>query len=329
MGLRAVRRDLRLRTVTTARGGSAVRTVWEVRLTIDGVTGRGEAAPLPGFGGETPEACAAVLARLEELPDTAWATGEGRGPVPGEALLAATPCARFAVEGALLDRLARRAGQPLFAWLGGSLRHLTVNALVDDVEDARRAADAGFPVLKAKIGGDPAAAHARAHDLAAVGVPLRLDANGTWTAEAVLAADLPPLELLEQPLPGITGHAHLRKPGRPIGLDEAIRTPGDLRAAVGQAEVIILKPQFLGGWATFSAMADLARRLGFDVVATTALEGAVGRAAASHYAAAACLNGRAHGLATGDRLAEDLEGEPLAVRNGRLELRDRPGLGLG
>ncbi len=328
MGLTAVRRDLRLRTVATARGGITVRTVWEVRLTLDGFTGRGEAAPLPGFGGESPEACAAVLARLAEIPDAAWAAWEGRGPLPGESLLAGTPCARFAIEGALIERLALRARQPVVAWLGGSVLHLPVNALVDDAEDARRAADAGFLVIKAKIGGNPALAHTRARALAAVGVPLRLDANGTWDAAAVLAADLPPLELLEQPLPGIVGHADLRAPGRPIGLDEVIRTPADLRAAVGQAEVIVLKPQFLGGWGPFSAMASLARRLGFEVVATTALEGALGRAAATHYTAAAGLTTRAHGLATGNRLAEDLSDRPLVAVQGRIALREEPGWGV-
>ena len=328
MGLTVQRHDLPLRAVATARGAIAHRTVWVVTIACDGIAGRGEAAPLPGFGGETPEACAAVLQRLTAVEDREWAAWEGRGPLPGETLLVATPCARFAVEAALLERMARRADMPVAAWLGGSATRLPVNALVDDADGARRARDEGFPVIKAKIGGDPAVAHARAHALAAVGVPLRLDANGTWHAEAVVAAGLPPLELLEQPLPGIAGHGELRVPGRPIGLDEAIRTPADVRSAVGQADVIVLKPQFLGGWAAFSALAGLARRLGFDVVATTALEGAIGRATALHYAAAAGLTSRAQGLATGDRLAADLVPEPLVPTAGFMAIPAREGWGV-
>ena len=328
MGLTVTRRDLALRPVATARGAIAHRTVWVVEITVDGLTGRGEAAPLPGFGGESLDACEAVLRGLEALDDRAWAAWEGRGPLPGEALLAATPCARFAIEAALIERLSRLAGLPVAAWLGGSCTRLPVNALVDDADDVRRAQDAGFPVVKAKIGGDPALAHARAEALAAVGVPLRLDANGTWSADAVRAADLPPLELLEQPLVGIAGHDALRSARCPIGLDEAIRTPADLRAAVGQADAIVLKPQFLGGWASFNALAGLATRLGFQVIATTALEGALGRAAATHYAAAAGLTARAQGLATGDRLAEDLVPHPLVPVEGVLVLRDDPGWGV-
>ena len=65
------------------------------------------------------------------------------------------------------------------------------------------------------------------------------------------------------------------------------------------------------------------------VVITSALEGAVGRAHATHMAAALGLNERAQGLGTGTLIAEDLTAQPLLVVQGLIPIPQSAGLGIG
>jgi O-succinylbenzoate synthase len=92
---------------------------------------------------------------------------------------------------------------------------------------------------------------------------------------------------------------------------------------------VVLKPMFLGGWRPTKQAAELAASCGLGVVITTALEGAIGRAHATHMAAAIGLNERAQGLGTGILIAEDLTAQPLVVLQGVIPIPQSPGLGIG
>ena len=347
-----------LRPVTTARGVIRNRTTWIVEIVTErGARGLGEAAPLPGFGGEEPELCEQVLTKaLAALTSdlvNRWLT-RGRPDAPLghilEPLLARAPCARHAIEGALIDLLAQSKGYPVAACLaelclaGSSAVLIPVNALADGPEDARWAVEQGFKTVKVKVGGDPEAAAAQALAVrAAIGSAcrLRIDANGAWDPEQALAfcsaASLAGLELIEQPInhlrPELLAElAQLRRrAGCTVALDEGIRSAADVgRVGAAQAaDAVVLKPMFLGGWRpTFQAV-QLARTCGLKVVVTSVIEGAVGVAYAAHMAAACDLTGLAHGLATSERLEADVTSEPLTVKNGNMLIRDRPGLGVG
>ena len=65
------------------------------------------------------------------------------------------------------------------------------------------------------------------------------------------------------------------------------------------------------------------------MVITTALDSCIGRAFATHYAAAFGLTQRAQGLATGALFVADLTSDPLTVSTGHTRLHERPGLGIG
>jgi L-alanine-DL-glutamate epimerase-like enolase superfamily enzyme len=158
-------------------------------------------------------------------------------------------------------------------------------------------------------------------------VKLRLDANGAWTAEEALRKlrELSPLgiELCEQPTADLAG---LDGCAVPIAADEMLAT--DPEGALRRARILVLKPMLLGG---LTAALDLARRahgLGLSLVVTTALEGPVGRAGASHLAAAVLALGPqpAAGIATGRLFAEALD--PFAPQRGVVRIPDLPGLGL-
>jgi o-succinylbenzoate synthase len=331
--------DLTLRTpLATAQGAIARRRVWLVAADDGRYCGWGEAAPLPGFGGEPPEHCELLLDRVQQLalPDDLDARG-GLGPV--DARFAALPCARAAIEGALLDLAARRAGLPLARHLAADASpDLPVNALANGDLEVASAVAARFNAIKLKSCGDPTADAARIRSLhhRFTGIHWRLDANGAWdrtgaAAFARLAGQL--VEYVEQPLPAddLAGCADLRRQGLAVALDEGVRTVDDLARAIAAAacDVVVLKPGWLGGYAPTLACAGLAASAGVRIVLTSTLGSAVGAAHTLHLAAALRLNRLAHGLDTGRLLAADVAERPLAPAAGRVTVPSDPGLGIG
>ncbi len=337
----------------TSQGEIAQRTVWVLQISdSDGRTGLGEAAPLHGYGGESQADCDAALhqavAMLTPELVTGWLDrGKADAPLGNlEPLLAKTPCARHAVEGALLDLLAQHQGLPLAGLIAPHFATIvpvngTVASLSSGITAANALCDEGYSTIKMKIGGDPLAAAKRLLAIRSVLGPrinLRVDINGGWnldqaTAFAQAAADVQ-LEYCEQPLPAadVADMATLRRrTGMKIAADESVRFPIDVGriGAAQAADVVVLKPMFLGGWRPLRQAIQLAGSCGLDVVITTAFDGAIGRAFATHYAAAFNLTTRAQGLATGGVFAADLTTEPLVVSAGHTRINDRPGLGIG
>jgi o-succinylbenzoate synthase len=339
--------------LVTAAGTIETRTVWALEIIDDmGRHGLGEAAPLPPFGGEAPKDCdealhQAVAMLTPEMVNTWLERAKPDAPLGSlEPLLARTPCARHAVEGALLDLLAQSQKVPLAGLLAAHYATLIpVNALIDaDVDAAlvgRKAWDDGFSTLKLKVGGEPTAAAARVLSLRkAVGEKafIRVDANGAWGLDEALvflqAVHSAAIEYCEQPLaPGdIQELAQLRRrSGVRIAVDESVRFAVDVGriGAAQAADVVALKPMFLGGWRPLKQAVQLAHSCGLEVVITTALDSCIGRAFATHYAAAFGLTQRAQGLATGLAFVGDLTTDPLQVRTGHTRLHERPGLGIG
>lgn len=168
------------------------------------------------------------------------------------------------------------------------------------------------------------------------GARIRIDANGAWgvdAAESAIRALAPiGLEYAEQPCASIAELAELRS--RLDGLvriaaDESVRKPEDPLevARAGAADILVLKPQPLGGATRALAVAAEA---GLPVVASSALETSVGLAAAVRFAAAlpAVLSGLAddldHGLGTAALLAADVTPRPLLPVDGAIEVREVP-----
>ncbi len=337
------------RPFTTASGVYTRRRGWLVRIgdASSPPVGYGEAAPLPGHGGEpladVRPAIAALARILAAAPPPGDDSREALTSLAAElsAAVPHAPCAVAAVVTALADRAARRSGLPLARWLDASATAgVDVNATIGAVppaeaaERARAAVAAGFRTLKLKMGDGPVdIARARAVR-AAVGPTVRLrgDANGGWSEDSARCklAALAPLDLafVEQPTAAsdvaALARLHAWSPV-PIAADEALLPPlGPGAEALLQtqaASVWVLKPALLGG--PFVAM-DLAQRAaaaGIEVVITTALDAAVGRRMAMHVASA--ITGRRHadGLATAGFLAEDV-GPDTPIEAGRVHVFD-------
>lgn len=336
----------------TARGRFTTRAgaLLELRDTT-GHCGLGESAPWPGFGTETVAESVAALERAASLlPEIDLEPGQWPGPLAD--CLRAAPAARAALDGALWDLAARRAGSPLAAMLaarygaGTALARVAVNALLTAEapaalrEQAVRAREAGHLAAKIKLG-----SASLAQDLARVraardglgpGLALRGDANGAWTArqarEALAALREFDLDYLEQPLPAddLDGLAALRA-GSPVRIaaDESVAGEDGVARllAAGAADVLVLKPAVLGGPGRALEIAGRVRAADCDVVFTHTLESAVGVHHALHCAAAWADHRAVHGLATAGLFEQDLA-EPPALRSGALLVPGAPGLGI-
>jgi 2-succinyl-6-hydroxy-2,4-cyclohexadiene-1-carboxylate synthase/o-succinylbenzoate synthase len=317
--------------LTTAHDTTTARDSILYSRSADGLTGWGEASPLPGWSVESLDACRRVL--------------EGRPGPETLAGLTGVPAARAAVAGAMFDLDARRHGRLLrdhltdrFTAGAGAIEVVEVSAVVsapapDDVaEEVTRLIAEGFTTIKLKVAAGPLASDVARVEAARAAAPdavLRIDANGGWDHDGAIEAldRLAPfgVALCEEPVSGIDGIVAVGAASSvPVAVDESARTMADLQRlwshpGVGMIAAIVIKPQALGGPdLAMTAIAD-ARRAGLDVIVTTMIDSAVGVAHAAHVAAAAGLSG-AHGLDTARLLAADVAAvaDALPIVRGRL-----------
>lgn len=312
-----------------------------------GERGVGEATPLAGWT-EDYETCERTLDRAAAAAEDASETaGTGHGAALLELDAAQAPAARHGFATALLDADAKADDIPLYEWFDTadhSVTSVPVNATLGDagvaatVEAAEHAVDVGFDCLKLKVGArsvEEDIERLRAvRDAVGEAVELRADANGAYdrgTAERALEGFATAgVAYVEQPLPGsdLDGHRELRGGDVDIAIDESLvdnlaQTVIDADAA----DVLILKPMVVGGPGNAHTLAMRARDHGIEPVITTTIDAVVARTAAVHVAAA-IPNVRPCGLATGDRLAEDLGPDPCPVSEGTMAVPQSPGLGV-
>ncbi|MBE2254169.1 MAG: o-succinylbenzoate synthase [Myxococcus sp.] len=345
MKFEITRASLRLaRRVTTSRAVLHEREGLQVTISGDGVSGRGETFPLPAFGTEPLGQAEAAIRAFAPQPFAAV-----EELTLALAPLEATPAARFAVECALLEWLARRRGIPVALLLGEGRADVAVNALIEGADaasladEAKRAVDAGFRTLKIKVGSKSVSVDAqRLHAVRlAVGaeVALRIDANGGWsegTARSTLRGlESLALELCEQPVAAHDVEA-LRRLAYlgpvPIAVDEGL-ADASLRARLLEADprpaahVLVLKPAVLGGLVPALALARAAAEVGVAAYVTTMLDGSIARAAATHLAAVLPAQTHAHGLSTVE-LFEGAGRDAFTPKGGVITLPDSAGWGV-
>ncbi|MBN9167414.1 MAG: hypothetical protein BGO98_06395 [Myxococcales bacterium 68-20] len=232
-----------------------------VELVVDGgLRGWGEGAPFPAFNGETQEqvlaACALAAPRLEgiDLDDDDAIREHVR------ATCSVSPSAACAIETAVFDARARRAGRPLHALLGGAERELVTDITITtgSVDDAEREARAfaAFCTLKMKVGGgdvDRDVARVLAVRAARPDARILVDANGGFTVDEAVRfaaeAARARIALFEQPVaPGDwDALAEVRsRTGLLVAIDESVTSADDVgeakrRRAADAVNVKIMK----------------------------------------------------------------------------------------
>lgn len=221
-----------------------------------------------------------------------------------EVALVGNRSAKAAIDMALHDLVARRAGLPLSALMGGRYREripqsriLPIKAPAAMAKGAAELVAKGYRPLKIKLAGDAADIQRVTEIRAAAGrgVTLTLDPNQTYSAKGFLAAwrHFEPLDiaLVEQPVPAADwGGLALLTRSLPVAIeaDESVETVADvLRVVEGRvADVVNLKLTKLGGVRNFVTAArileagQIAARMG-AAFGPSLLQGASAHAAAS------------------------------------------------
>lgn len=240
-------------------------------------------APLPGL--DEDDAAASVtdwLARFEPLPATA----------------------RFALETALLDLLARarkiplhqlmRPGRATRVWLSGLLGGVDEPALDARAEQLYASGILTWKVKLAATGLTPAQSRVLQRWRQRLGqrLVLRADANGALDASALdeICCELASIgfEYLEQPLP-VGEIDRITQPlALPLAADEELKDPAGIERALRHPDVrvLVIKPALTGGIVPALALARRVRAAGKQVVVTHMLEAEVAFAAACELALA-------------------------------------------
>ena len=326
---------LRLRhTWTTTMSSSAYRDTLHVRFTRDGVTGIGEGAPIVRYHESAAEAQKAIEAAREVvLAADPWRLETIESDV--FRLLENQYAARAALDIALHDWIGQRLGVPVYRLLGldpGAAPITTFSIGIDTPEitkqKVREAAE--FPVLKVKVGLDSDEATIEAVR-SVTGKPLRVDANEGWKDKETAARKIEWLaskgvELIEQPLPAAmleeTAWLKARSP-IPVFADEACLRASAIPGLAGAYHGVNVKLDKAGGLREAVRMIHTARACGMKVMLGCMISSSASTTAAAQISPLvdfADIDG--HLLIANDPY------EGVRVRDGRLVLPDRPGLGL-
>jgi L-alanine-DL-glutamate epimerase-like enolase superfamily enzyme len=283
---------LRLRNpFRIAYGASETRQAFWLRLKDDEGWGEGT---IPSYYHITPaamQACwQAAARRTDPLPDDlagigAWVGEEGPAP------------ARCAIDLALHDRLARRAGVPLYQLLGLPRPEPRPTSFTISIAPPQEMAEmarqvAGYPVIKVKLGGPEDEACLAAIRQARPDARLRVDANAGWSPDEavrmVARLELYDLEMIEQPVPkeDIAGLGYVQKHTRlPVVADESLQSIEDVdRLARAGVQAINLKLMKVGGIGPGLRILQRARSLGLRVMLGCMIETSLGTTAMAHLA---------------------------------------------
>ncbi len=335
---------LPLRSVlSTGRGHTRHRSGLLLGISDGTHTGWGEATPMLGWSPASVDSTAASLAAVSAAVSM---VDDPSDPRLDHLLddLERAPHARAAMAGALADLTARRQGTTIAAALSRSAaRAVPVNAMIsaeqpEMVESSCAAAVAvGHRCIKIKVGVlDLVSDMARVQVARATvgpGVELRIDANGAWPIDTAIEALRQMADLgvsyCEEPSDGIDAIAAVGSHSDiPVAVDESVRDVDDIARALGTGsiDVVVVKPQALGGPDLAMRAIGLAREFGASAVVTSMVDGAIGVAHALHVAAASGID-MAHGLATSSLLEADIGPAPR-IDAGMMALGSAAGLGI-
>lgn len=313
----------------------------------DGTVGYGETTCQTPYTGATEEGLTAALEQWL-LPAVIGleATGVQAVHAAMDRALRGNDLAKAAIDIALFDLAGKLLGAPVSELLGGRVREsvplgwsIGLGSREGMVAEAVTWAERGLAV-KVKIGGDPDEDLATVRAVrAAIGpdVALRVDANAAWpraTARSVLPRlEECDLQLIEQPVAAhdLAGMASLRAVLRtPILADESQHTPHDTLRLLetGAADAVNTKIVKPGGLWPSRQIAAIAQVGGLRAMVGSMPEMGLATAAGLHFAAACPIAVYPAELIGPLMLVADVLDEPLALRDGALEVPRGPGLGV-
>jgi L-alanine-DL-glutamate epimerase-like enolase superfamily enzyme len=324
-------------------------------LDEDGVVGWGECRPIRQWSYETPESAVTTIRRYlapavigHDISDRAGLHAKmnaaiGRGTSTGQ------PIAKSALDLAVHDLAAKRAGLPLREFLGGSRerRDLAISFTITghDADQAKQQMQAGqaegFRHFNFKAAVQPetdiAVAKVLKQTIASGGF-LWSDANqGFNLADAKYVArafeDIG-IGILEQPLPAdqFSGMTELRRATRiALAVDEASVSPGDFlnHVVAGLVDYLIIKVTRSGGlWPSLQQIA-IAQAAGMPMLVSGLTDGLLTKLAACQLASVFGIEGPV--ALNGSQFIDETGLYPAkseVERGGSVRLNDAPGIGV-
>jgi L-alanine-DL-glutamate epimerase-like enolase superfamily enzyme len=326
---------LRLRhTWTTTMSSSEYRDTLQMRYSRDGVTGVGAGAPIVRYHENARDAQKSVeAARAVILAADPWVLETALAEVFRR--LGEQYAARAAVDIALHDWVGQRLGVPLYRLLGldparAPITTFSIGIDTPEVTKQKVREAASFPVLKVKVGLDTDEATIEAVR-AVTDKPLRVDANEGWKDKETAVRKIDWLaargvEMIEQPMPAaMPEEAAWVKERSPIPVfaDEACLRATSIPGLVAAYHGVNVKLDKAGGIREAVRMIHTARACGLEVMLGCMVSSSVSTTAAAHVSPLVDFADL-----DGNLLVANDPWEGVLVREGRLVLPDRPGLGL-
>jgi L-alanine-DL-glutamate epimerase-like enolase superfamily enzyme len=279
-------------------GGTNVFKVAFVELTDEhGVTGIGEAAPSARYG----ESADGAMAFLQHIAPKKLTFDDVEGSMAYVNSVAdKNLAAKGAVNIALLDGAARKAGKPIYDFLKLGFtegKHITCFSIGIDKPEIIRAKvleAEKYPVLKLKVGSPTDEQNLAALREVAPRKPVRVDANEGWKTkeEALrrlewLARD-GHIQFVEQPMPASTPLADLKwlkeRSPLPIMADESCHFASDIPQCAEWAHSVNVKLVKSGGISSAHDALQAARKAGLKTMIGCMIESSVLISAGAHLA---------------------------------------------
>jgi L-alanine-DL-glutamate epimerase-like enolase superfamily enzyme len=319
---------------TTTMSSSEHRDTVLVRYRNEGVEGLGEGAPIVRYG----EDAAGARRALEGIRDRVQAANPWRlETLLGRAFarLEGQYAARAALDIALHDWIGTRLGVPVYRQLGldPTQTPLTTFSIgIDTPEVIRQKVREAeeFPILKIKVGLDSDEATIDAVR-SVTDKPLRVDANEGWKDRETAVRKIEWLtsrgvELVEQPMPAAMLEETRWVRERvdvPVFADEACGRASDIPRLADAYDGVNIKLDKAGGLREALRMIHTARACGLGAMLGCMISSSVSTTAAAHLSPLVD-----YADLDGNLLVANDPWSGVKVREGRLILPDRPGLGL-
>jgi L-alanine-DL-glutamate epimerase-like enolase superfamily enzyme len=278
-------------------GTDFYKVVFVELLDENGVKGLGESAPSSRYVENTDS----VVAFLERVDARKLSFEDVPGSMHYLDTLSERDFApKCAVNIALLDGAARKAGKPIYDWLGLGFeesKHVTSFSIGIDKPDVilKKVLEAEpFPVLKLKVGSPDDRENLKALREAAPKKTVRVDANEAWkTKEEALRqlealAEDPHIEFVEQPMPAsnpIADFAWLKQRSPlPIMGDESYLSGSDAEKCAEGFHSVNVKLVKTGGISGAFDALQAARKAGLKTMIGCMIESSILISAAAHLA---------------------------------------------
>lgn len=328
-------KELRLiHTWTIARNSADVKNNVFVRYEKEGTFGIGEAAPNIRYN-ETTESTIDTIKKAKPLFDKydPWHFVD-----LGYAIQQVTEeqtAAKCAMDIALIDWVTKKLRVPLYRYLGLDKAKTPITSFSIGIDKPeviqQKIREAGqYPILKIKVGKQNDEEIMRAVR-EVTDKPVRVDANEGWKTkeealEKIKWLERMNVEFIEQPLSSSMleeTHWLRERVNMPIIADEAVKRTADIPMLAGAYDGINIKLMKSGGIQEALRMIWMARSLGMKIMLGCMIESSCAISAAAHISPLvdwADLDGNL--LIANDPFSG------VTVKNGKLMLNDRPGLGI-